>query len=399
MLDLSSLPPEIERPRARLARFLGEELRAAELEARVGDEADASPALARWVRVRSAELGLYRLLQPAELGGGGLGPLGGVALHEAVGVSGCVLGHLAVGGDGGLLRHAAAGQRPRFLEPVLRGEMTAALAFTDAREGPRTTALRRGEAFLVSGVKSFVSGGGRADLLLTVVKVTDNPGGATGTAVFVIPRERPGVTLRRELRTLDGALHGEFALEGVEVPADDMIGQIGQGLPRALESIAGLRLRAAALACGAARFALEHALAGARRPHRSGAPLGDREQVQAMLGKSAIDLYAARAALYAAAARAEAGHDIETEAAMAKVAATEAVARVVDRAMQLSGGAAVVDEHPLARLYRRIRPWRIAEGTTEILRLTVARRLLAAETMPAPVTSGGPTADAPESTP
>ncbi len=235
MLDLAPLPSEIERPRARLARFLDEEVRAAEREARVGDEADAPPELARWVATRSVELGLYRLLQPAELGGGGLGPLGGVALHEAIGASGCVLGHLAVGGDGGLLRHADAGLRPRFLEPVLRGEMTAALAFTDAREGPRTTAVRRGEAFLVSGVKSFVSGGARTDLLLTVATVTDNPGGATGTAVFVIPRARSGVTLRRELRTLDGALHGEFALDGVEVPAGDMIGKLGQGLPRALE--------------------------------------------------------------------------------------------------------------------------------------------------------------------
>jgi len=207
------------------------------------------------------------------------------------------------------------------------------------------------------------------------------------------------VALRREVRTLDGALHGEFAFDQVEVPAEDLIGEIGQGLPRALESIAILRLRAAALACGAAGWALAHALDGARRPHRTGAPLGEREQVQAMLGESAIELYAARAAVYAAAARAEAGEDIETEAAMAKAVATETAARVVDRAIQLAGGAAVVDDHPLARLYRRIRPWRIAEGTTEILRLTVARRLLAPESSKIPAAhpaAGGPTSHASE---
>jgi alkylation response protein AidB-like acyl-CoA dehydrogenase len=99
--------------------------------------------------------------------------------------------------------------------------------------------------------------------------------------------------------------------------------------------------------------------------------------VQAMLGQSAMDLFAARSALYAAARAAESGSDAEVEVAMAKAVATEAVAHIVDRAMQLSGGAAVVEGHPLARLYRRIRSWRIAEGTTEILRLTVARRLLA----------------------
>jgi acyl-CoA dehydrogenase len=396
------LPPEIDGPRAALARFLEDEVGPAERAARIGDEADASPELERWVRARSAALGLYRVLQPADLGGGGVGPLGMVALHETVGGSGCVLGHLALGGDGGFLRFTSDAQRERFLWPVLRGEVTAALAFTDAREGPRATAVSRRATFLVSGLKAFVTGGARADLLLTVAKVTEHPRGVTGTALFVIPRGRPGVALRREVRTLDGTLHGEFAFDQVEVPAEDMVGEIGQGLPRALEGIAILRLRAAALACGAAGWALAHALDGARRPHRSGAPLGEREQVQAMLGESAIELYAARAAVYAAAARAEAGEDIETEAAMAKAVATETAARVVDRAIQLAGAAAVVDDHPLARLYRRIRPWRIAEGTTEILRLTVARRLLAPEgsapaKIPAANTAdGGPTGHASE---
>jgi len=397
--DGHPMPAEIRQLRSALSRFLEDEVSPAESAARIGDEADASAELEGWVRTRSAALGLYRVLQPADLGGGGVGALGMVALHEAVGRSGSVLGHLALGGDGGLLRFASGAQRERFLLPVLRGEATAALAFTDAREGPRTTAQSRGEAFLVSGLKAFVTGGVRADLLLTVAKVAEHPRGATGTALFVIPRRAPGVTLRREIRTLDGAVHGEFALDQVEVPAADMIGEIGQGLPRALESIAVLRLRAAALACGAAGWALAHALDGARRPHRTGAPLGEREQVQAMLGESAIELYAARAAVYAAAARAEAGEDIETEAAMAKAVATETAARVVDRAIQLAGAAAVVDDHPLARLYRRIRPWRIAEGTTEILRLTVARRLLAPESSKIPAAhpaAGGPTSHASE---
>ena len=266
------------------------------------------------------------------------------------------------------VRQLSLGQR-------MRGELTAALAFTDAREGPRTTATRRGDAFVLSGVKSFVTGGPHADLLVTIAKVTDNPGGQTGTAIFPVRRDAPGVRLVRDIRTLDGAPHGEFELAHVEVPAADVIGEIGEGVPRALESITALRLRAAATACGAARWTLDYALAQARRPHRSGMPLGEREQVQAMLGQSAMDLFAARAALYAAARAAESG-EAEMDVAMAKAVATEAVAHVVDRAMQLSGGAAVVEGHPLARLYRRIRSWRIAEGTTEILRLTVARHLL-----------------------
>jgi len=381
-VDPERLSPVTEGHRETLRRLLEEEILPAERRDGVQEEGQATPALRRWARARAAELGLYRLLQPAELGGGGLGPLGQVALHEELARSQCVLHDCILGGDGGLLKLAAGAQRERLLQPVLRGDLTASLAFTDAREGPRTTAARYGDGFVISGVKSFVTGGPQADLLVTIAKVTDNPGGPTGTAVFVVRRDAPGVTLRREIRTLDGALHGEFELSRVAVTTDDVIGEIGQGLPRALESITALRLRAAATACGAARWTLDHALAQARRPHRTGVSLGEREQVQAMLGQSAMELFAARAAVYAAARAAESGDGAEVEVAMAKAVATEAVAHIVDRAMQLSGGGAVVEGHPLARLYRRIRSWRIAEGTTEILRLTVARRLLASEPAP-----------------
>ena len=374
--DNVALPQAIATHRARLAAFLKEEVLPAERKNAIRDESDAVPDLIRWIRQRSALLGLYRLLQSTEVGGGGLGPLGAVALHEAIGASGAILGRFALGGDGGLLAHGTPEQRARFLMPVLRGELTAVLAFTDAREGPRTTAVRRGDRFLVSGVKSFVTGGARADLLVTVARVTENDGGPTGPALFVVPRTAAGVTLRRELRTLDGAVHGEFDLRDVEIPAADLIGAIGEGLPKALTGIAALRLRVAATACGVGSWTLERTLADITRPHRGGTPLADREQVQAMIGEIAMDLYAARSATYAAARRTEAGADGDMEATMAKALATEAVARIVDRAMQLAGGAAVVDDHPFAVAYRRIRSWRIAEGTTEMLRLATARSML-----------------------
>jgi alkylation response protein AidB-like acyl-CoA dehydrogenase len=374
---IDALPPAIEAARQRLREFLDADVLPAERAAGVRDEGDAPGELQRHIRRRSAAAGLFRLLQPADLGGGGLGPLGAVALHEAIGVSGTVLGRFVLGNDGGLLRHATGDQRARFLEPVLRGEMEAVLAFTDAREGPRTTAARAGDAFVVSGVKSFVTGGARADLLLTVGRVTANDGGPVGSAIFVVPRTAAGVMLRREKRTLDGAGHGEFELRDVRVPVGDVLGEIGAGLPAALASVASLRLHVAATACGTARWALDWTLANVTRPHRTGTPLADREQVQAMLGESATELYAARAATWAAARLADAGQPAELEATMAKSLATEMVARGVDRAIQLAGGAAVVDDHPLAAAYRRIRSWRIAEGTTEVLRLTIARELLA----------------------
>jgi len=377
MTDPAGLSRELTALRARLRTFVDEELLPAEGRHEVREEGEASADLRRWVRQRAAEQGLFRLAQPREVGGGGLGPLGQVALHEEIAASGAVLGHLVLGGDGGPLTLGTSEQRERFLMPVLRGELTAAFAFTDAQEGPRTTAVRRADRFLLSGVKAFVTGGAQADLLVTVARVTDNDGGATGTALFVVQKDAPGLRLRRDLRTLDGSLHGEFELREVPVPVGDVLGDIGAGLPRALESITGVRLRVAALACGAGRWTLDYTLGQVDRPHRSGPPLAEREQVQAMIADSAMDLYAARAALFATARRAEEGAVVDVEAAMAKALATEAVARIVDRAIQLTGAGAVVEGHPLARLYRRIRGWRIGEGTTEILRLVVARGLLA----------------------
>lgn len=374
---VDALPPRIEALRERMRAFLHDEVLPAQRRHQIHSLGDATAELRRWVRTRSDELGLFRLPQPPDVGGGGLGSLGQVALHEEIGASGTVLGSLALGGSGGLLTLGTPEQRERLLMPVLRGEIETAFAFTDAREGPRTTAVRRGDVFVVSGVKPFVTGGPHADLLITVANVAENAGGPTGTAIFAVRSDTRGVRLRREFRTLDGDIHGEFELREVPVPLGDILGEIGQGLPRALESIAWLRLRTAAMACGTGRWALDYTLGQVDRPHRSGSPLAEREQVQAMLADSATDLFAARAALYAAARLAETGVNAEVEAAMAKALATEAVARIVDRAIQLTGGAAVVEEHPLALLYKRIRGWRIGEGTTEVLRVAIARGLLA----------------------
>jgi acyl-CoA dehydrogenase len=370
--DVAALPPDLLELRARLERFLTDEVLPLEQ-----GEGDPSDDVRRQARMLSDERGFFRLGLPRDEGGGGLGPLGMVVVREAIAASGSRLGRALLGAGGGMLRRGTEDQRRRFLEPVLRGEWTTAFAFTDAREGPRTTARRDGDAFLVSGVKSFVTNGPHADVLLVVANVTENDGGPTGTAILLVPRTAAGVELRRTLRTLDGGEHGVFAFHDCRVPAADVLGEIGQGLPRAMENIAGMRLSLAATASGTGLWLLRWLVDQLDRPHRSGTPLAEREQVQAMLAESAADLYSARAALYAAARTVEAGEPADVETAIAKSATTEAVGRAVDRAIQLTGGAAVVEGHPLARLYGEVRGWRIAEGTTEILKLTVARGLLA----------------------
>jgi len=151
---------------------------------------------------------------------------------------------------------------------------------------------------------------------------------------------------------------------------------LGEGMPRAMENINLARLSLAATAAGTAWRVLDLTLTHTSQPHRSGVPLIQHEQVQAMVGEMAADTVAARALTYHAAAAVEAGRQADVETALAKMTATEAAGRVVDRAIQLHGAAAYVQGHPLERLYRVVRGWRIAEGTTEILKLSVARGLL-----------------------
>ena len=373
--DAAALPPDLQELRDRLTAFLRDEVLA--LEAGLEDAEEPPAELRRRVRMLSDERGFFRLGLPTDEGGGGLGALGMVMVRETIAASGSRLGRYLLGAGGGMLRRGTEEQRRRYLDPVLRGELTTAFAFTDAREGPRTTARRDGDAFVVNGVKSFVTGGPTADLLLVVATVAENDGGPTGSAILIVPRDAPGVELRRRLRTLDGGEHGEFVLRDCRVPPTDVLGEIGQGLPRALETITATRLSLAATAAGTSRWVLDWLLEQIDRPHRSGVPLAEREQVQAMVADCAIELYAARAALYDAARRTESGAEADVETAIAKGLATETAGRVVDRAIQLTGGAAVVEGHPLERLYRTVRGWRIAEGTTEILRLTIARGLLA----------------------
>src|SRR6266508_1049650 len=135
MLDVEALPPEVETVRRRLGTLIQRELLPRESELGIAEESDVTPEVRRWVRTRADQEGVFRAALPSDLGGAGLGPLALAALAEEAAASGSVLARFALGGDGGLLRHGNAQQQGRFLLPVLRGELAAAFAFTDAREG------------------------------------------------------------------------------------------------------------------------------------------------------------------------------------------------------------------------------------------------------------------------
>ena len=378
----SQLPDDLADLQRDLLRFAAEQLDPLTR----GVDIENPPAeLRRKIARRSEKAGFYRLSVPVSDGGLGAGPLQITAAREALACSGNPFASLALARGPGIMRLADNdAQREDLYAPVLAGLRSAAFGFTEAPGAQRTqavpAALDDGQpGFLVTGRKAFVTGGDRADWIVVVANVPadSHPDAPTGgTVLLVVDRDAPGVEQGSVGASIDGATHCSFAFSETPVPEARLLGKIGDGLPRALANIDQMRLRVAAEAVGLARWVNRATLERIEAPHRSGAPLAEREQVQAIFADCVFETYQARAALYRAAEALEQSEVHATsEVAIAKAAATETLGRVVDRAIQLHGAQALLRGHPLERLLRVARSLRIAEGPTEILRLTVARQI------------------------
>ena len=347
-----------------------------------GVDPETPPAdLRREIARRSDAAGFYQLAVPESDGGLGAGPRLLTAAHEALALSGNPLASRVLGSGPGIMRLADnEAQREELYSPVMRGERTAAFAFTeglraDGQRAPtqavRATLSDGSDGFLVTGAKAFVTGGASSDWLVVVANVPDE-----GTALLVVDREAEGVTEGELGASIDGSTHSPFMFDSVAVPASRLLGAVGDGLPRAMQNIDRMRLGVAADCVGWARWVTRTTLNRIEAPHRSGQPLAEQQQVQAIFADMVADTFAARTSLYQAAEAREANDPTAgTQVATAKWLASECLHRTVDRAIQLHGAQALLRGHPLERLYRTSRSTRIAEGPTELLRLTVARHV------------------------
>ena len=372
------LDPDLADLQSRLLSFVANEIDPIT----VGADPESPPAeLRREIAGRSDRAGLYQLVVPESDGGLGGGPRVITAAREALALSGNPLASLVLGSGPGIMRLADNDeQRAALYEPVLRGEKTAAFAFTEAlrTDGSRepTQAVRADfsngtDGFLVSGAKGFVTGGASSDWLVVVANVPDE-----GTALLVVDRDADGVRQGDLGASMDGSAHSPFYFDSVAVPESRLLGQVGDGLPRAMQNIDRMRLGVAADCVGWARWVTRATLERIEGPHRSGQPLAEQQQVQAIFADMVADTYAARTSLYQAAEAREAGEPTAgTQVAAAKWLASECLHRTVDRAIQLHGAQALLRGHALERPYRTSRSLRIAEGPTELLRLTVARHI------------------------
>jgi acyl-CoA dehydrogenase len=273
--------------------------------------------------------------------------------------------------------------RARWAQPALAGQLMSAFALTEPEAGSdvaamRTRAVRDGADYVLDGTKWFISNAGIADYYV-VFASTDPEAGSRGISAFLVPADAPGLEFTGAQVLSSPHPLGGLAFDGCRVPAAHRIGGEGHGFKIAMATLDRLRPTVGAAACGMAGRALAEALAHALERAQFGKVLVDFQLVQEKLGRSAIELTAARLLVYRAAWEKDQGADrITTEAAMAKAHATETAQRVIDEAIQIVGGRGVMAEHVLDRMYRSIRAMRIYEGTTEIQYLIVAGRLVAA---------------------
>jgi alkylation response protein AidB-like acyl-CoA dehydrogenase len=323
------------------------------------------------VRTAAKAAGLFAMTQPTAFGGSAAGQLALCVARETIAAANPPSMDSVFGPSPGVLGGAQEPLASSHLGPLLAGEKRSSFGFTEPDDAQPTRGLIDGDNVIINGQKSYVTGGADADFINTLVRVDER-----GPSMIVIDTHLPGVNIENKFVSLDGSHHAAFSFTNVKVPINQIIGEPGEGLPKAMRQIGDIRLLFAAQACGYMIWVLKLLNEHLKNPDKSGSPRGDKDVVRWHYSELRIQAYAARSMLYRTARLADQGENIVNEAMATKVFATETVGKMVDSAIQLVGGTALIEDHPLAILYRRIRGWRLAEGATDVLKLNIGRGIL-----------------------
>jgi alkylation response protein AidB-like acyl-CoA dehydrogenase len=361
-------------------------------------QAEVAPHAAAWDKAHQfpaqalrglAELGCYGVAVPAELGGAGLDYLalalileeiaaGDGATSTIVSVNNCPVCSI-------LLAWGDPAQQVRFLKPLASGAMLGAFCLTEPHVGSeagglKTTATRvkdgDGDGYVLNGVKQFITSGKHGDLAI-VMAVTDKAAGKKGISAFVVPTATPGYIVERLEDKLGqhASDTAQIRFDNCRVPAENRLGDEGQGLKIALSGLEGGRIGIASQAVGMARAAFEAALRYSKDRSSFGQPIFQHQAVQFKLADMATQIECARQLIHHAAALKDAGRPCLKEAAMAKLFASEMAERVCSDAIQVHGGYGYVSDFPVERIYRDVRVCQIYEGTSEVQKILIGRAL------------------------
>ncbi len=336
---------------------------------------------------KAAELGFGAIYVSEASGGIGLGRMESALIMEAM-AYGCpsTSAFISIHNMASWMIDCFGGEtvKAKYLPKLVTMEQIASYCLTEPGSGSdavalKTTAVRDGDHYVVTGSKAFISGAGANDVYVTMVRTGGE--GAAGVSCLVIEKDMPGVSFGANERKL-GWRSQPTALvhfDGARVPVENLVGEEGQGFKIAMAGLEGGRLNIGACSLGGAQRALDEAIAYVRDRKQFGKAIVDFQATQFTLADMETELQAARALLYLAAAKVTSGAADKTKfAAMAKRLATDTGSAVVDRALQLHGGYGYLMDYPIEKLWRDLRVHRILEGTNEIMRVITARELLRA---------------------
>jgi len=365
-------------------------------EVRAFAEREVAPHVAEWdeksefphaVVKKLGEMGLLGVIFPEALGGAGMGYVEYVlAIEELSRVDGSV-GIIVAAHNSLCTNHIMLagndGQRKRWIPKLASGEWLGAWGLTEPGSGSdaggaRTTAVKRGDKWVLNGSKTFITNGTYANCAV-VMAVTDREKGTRGgMSAFVVEKGtkgfRPGKKENKlGLRASDTA---ELIFEECEVPAENLVGKEGDGFKDAMRVLDGGRISIAALSLGMARGALDAAIKYAQQRRQFGKAISEFQGIQFKFADMATELDAAWLLTMRAAKMKDEGKKVTLESAMAKLYASEAACRICDEGVQIDGGYGFIKDYPAEKFYRDVRLCPIGEGTSEIQRMVIARELL-----------------------
>ena len=357
-------------------------------------QAELWPHAARWDKEHYfpkethqglAALGAYGICVPEEFGGANLDYVtlalvleeiaaGDGGTSTAISVTNCPVNAI-------LMAYGSPTQKKKWLIPLAQGDMLGAFCLTEPHTGSdasslRTTAVKDGDAYVLNGVKQFITSGKNGQVAI-VIAVTDKGAGKKGMSAFIVPTDAPGYSASR-LEDKLGQHSSDTAqvnFDNCRIPAENLIGAEGEGYKIALGGLEGGRIGIAAQSVGMARSAFEVALAYAKDRQSFGTAIFNHQAVGFRLAECATKLEAARQLIWHAASLRDAGRPCLKEAAMAKLFASEIAEEVCSAAIQTLGGYGYVSDFPVERIYRDVRVCQIYEGTSDVQKIIIQRAL------------------------
>ena len=376
------LPEELRLLKRTVRQFVDRELIPIEREAMDGHR--MRPEHRARVEAKAKEAGLWLLDVPTEYGGQGLSYLGLCVVWEEIARTIALppRGPGIFGPDvKPILFTLDDKQKEKYLHPVLRGEKRTAFAQSEPDAGAdpgamRTTAVRKGDTYVINGTKRWITNADIADFFQLVAATDRAKGSRGGLSMFLVDADTPGVKIMRTTPTMMDDAPCEIALDDVVVPAENMIGKEGDGMKQAQSWITSGRLYQACRGLGVASRCIDMMKAYAKSRVTFGLALAERQAVQFKIADSYTEHHMVQLMVYNLAARTDAKAAGRHESYMTKIAGTEMGFRVADRCMQIHGALGLTLEMPISKMWRDARSFMITEGPVEVMRMVLAREIM-----------------------